>query len=385
MNPFETDLLLIPGPTPVPPPIQRALAEPILSHRGGEFRGVLERVVAGLKTAFRTEGDVLLLASSGTGAMEAALTNALRPGERLLAVVNGKFGARFAEIAEANGIEVTRLDFAWGQPAEPETVRATLAEGGFRAVTMVHNETSAALVNPTREIAALAREHGALMIADVVSGLLSVEFAMDEWGVDIAVSGSQKGLCLPPGLAFVAVAPRGWEAIEANTKSPYYFSLRAARKAQAKGETAFTPAIGIIRACEVALELLLGQGIEAVLERNRAMARATRAAALAMGCTLLAAPGFESDAVTAIVPPEGVDPDAVRADLKKRFHITCSGGQDALKGRILRIAHMGAIAPYQILGALAALEVCLRDAGCEGFAPGAGVAAASAILGEALR
>ncbi len=385
MNRFETDLLLIPGPTPVPPPIQRALAEPILSHRGSEFKGILGRVAGGLRQAFRTEGEVLLLASSGTGAMEAAVTNTLAPGDRVLSIVNGKFGARFAEINEGRGCDVTRLRFEPGKGADPEAVASALAHGGYKALTLVHNETSTAVTNPTREIVAAAKEHGVLTIVDCVSGLLAVEFDMDGWGVDIAVSGSQKGLCLPPGLAFVAVSEAGWEAIEAGPTTPYYFDLRAARKSQAKGETAFTPAIGIIRALEVALELILRDGLEPVLARQRAMARAVRAAVTAMALPLFSDPAYASDAVTAVLPPEGLDPDALRTDLKKRFDIVLSGGQDELKGRIFRIAHMGAVAPYQILGALAALEVVLRDAGHTGFAPGAGVAAAGAVLGEALR
>jgi aspartate aminotransferase-like enzyme len=385
VNKFETDLLLIPGPTPVPPPIQRALAEPILSHRGSEFKGILGRVAGGLQRAFQTEGEVILLASSGTGAMEAAISNTLAPGDRVLCVVNGKFGARFAEISERRGLEVTRLAFDPGKGADPAAVAAALDRGRYKALTLVHNETSTAVTNPTKEIVAAAKAEGVLTIVDCVSGLLAVEFAMDEWGIDIAVSGSQKGLCLPPGLGFVAVRNDGWKAIEAGPTTPYYFDLRAARKSQAKGETAFTPAIGIVRALEVALELLLRDGLEAVIERHRVMAKAVRAAVAAMDLRLFADPTYASDAVTSILPPEGIDPDALRSDLKKRFDIVVSGGQDELKGRIFRIAHMGAVAPYQLLGALAALEVVLRDAGHTTFAPGAGAAAAGAVFGQALR
>jgi len=385
MNRFETDLLLIPGPTPVPPPIARVLSEPAISHRGAEFADAFHASTAGLKTAFGTEGDVIILACSGTGGMEAAIANALSPGDSVVTVEIGVFGKRWSNITRRFGCEVTPVEFEWGKAADPAALDEALrsAPKPVKAVALTHNETSTGVLNPTRELLEVARSHGALTIVDCISGLLATEFLMDEWGADIAVGGSQKAFAIPPGLAFVAVSPRGWEEIESATSPTFYFDLPAMRKTAEKGQTSYTASTTLVRALRVALDLLLVDGLQAIIDRHTAMGAGVRVAVAAMGLKLFSDEAHASNAVTAILPPDGLDPDKIRSDLAKRFSIVFSGGQADLKGRIFRIAHLGPIEPYQMLGALACLEIVLREQGYTAFPPGAGVAAAAGVLGRA--
>ncbi len=386
MNSFETDLLLIPGPTPVPPPVARALSEPMISHRGGEFKEMFGRTLGALQSAFKTRNDIVLLTASGTGGMEAALANTLSPGDRVLCLENGKFGERFAEIGERYGLEVVKHAVEWGRGLHPEGLAKVFAEADkpFKAMTLIHNETSAGVTNPTKDLVRVAREHGALTIVDCISGLLCTEFAMDEWGVDIAVSGSQKALAIPPGLAFVAMSERAWAMTETSALPRYYFDLPAMRKDGGKGQTSYTPAVTLIRGLDVSLAIQLADGPDPVIARHKLYADAVRAGVRAMGLPLFAEEGFESNGVTAIAAPEGLDPEKVRGELKRRFDIVLSGGQSRLKGKIFRISHMGAVPPYQLLGALAALEVVLRDQGWDRFSSGAGVAAAGEVFGAGM-
>jgi aspartate aminotransferase-like enzyme len=386
VNRFETDLLLIPGPTPIPPPIARVLAEPMISHRGSDFAKTVTSCAEKLKPVFATTGDVLILTASGTGGMEAALGNALSPGDRLLTVEIGVFGRRWAEIARGFGLDATSISVPWGQAADPAAVEEAItgASSPFAAIAFTHNETSTGVTNRTREILEVARRHGLLTIVDCISGLLATEFAMDDWGADIVVGGSQKAFAIPPGLAFVAVSPRGWDAIARSTSSRYYFDLEAARTSGEKGQTPYTPAVGLFRALDVALDLILADGVAAEVKRHAMLADAVRAAIVALDLPLFADPAYASNAVTAITPPEGVEADAIRSDIAKRFSITFSGGQKHLRGRIFRISHMGAVEPYQLLGAIAALEIVLPKNGWDGFGPGAGCAAAEQVFARCL-
>lgn len=386
MNRFETDLLLIPGPTPVPPPIARVLSQPMISHRGKEFAAVLDAVTDGLRTVFGTAGDVIVLAASGTGGMEAAIANVLSPGSRLLSVEIGVFGRRFRDIAMRYGCHVTPLEFPWGKAADPQVLAEALAEADppYRAVTITQNETSTGVANPIKDLLAVVAQHGCLSIVDSISGLLAMPFEMDAWGADVVVGGSQKAFAIPPGLAFVAMSERAWEAVETAKSPKYYFDLAAMRASARQGQTAYTPAVGLMRALEVALDLLLRDGVEALIARHAVTAEATRAGIAAMGLKLFSDPEHASNAVTAILPPDGLSADAIRSDLSRRFRVILSGGQKDLKGRIFRIAHLGPIEPYQILGALAALEVVLLDQGHTVFTPGAGVAAAAEVFRRAI-
>lgn len=381
MNRYESDLLLIPGPTPMPPAVMRALSEPAHGHRTPQFSKNLESVTGRLKEAFGTGGDVIVLASSGTGGMEAAIANAHSPGDKILVVEIGAFGRRWAEIAEGYGLEVAKLEVEWGKAADPAAVDEALASSGAGSIAFTHNETSTGVTNPTQAILEVANKHGALSIIDAISGLMASELPMDEWGADIVVGGSQKAFAIPPGLAFVALSDRAWKAVESATSPTYYFDLMAMRKSLEKWTTAYTGATTLVRALDVALELLLADGLDASIETHRRRGKAVRAAVDAMGLKLFSDPAYASDSVTAVLPPDDVDPDAMRKDLAQRFSIHMAGGQKDLKGKIFRIAHLGVIEPYQLLGGLACLEIVLRAQGHTAFEPGAGVAAASQILG----
>lgn len=378
MSRFENDLLLIPGPTPIPPPVLRALSEPAYGHRTPRFSKNLESVTARLKEVFGTHNDVIVFASSGTGGMEAAIANVHSPGDRILVVEIGAFGARWAEIASRYGLDVVRLEVEWGKAADPAAVDEALASSGAKSIAFTHNETSTGVTNPTQAILEVANKHGALSIIDAISGLMASELPMDAWGADIVVGGSQKAFAIPPGLAFVALSERAWKATEAATCPVYYFDLPAMRKSLAKWTTAYTGATTLVRALDVALELLLADGLQASIAAHHNRAEAVRAAIKAMGLNLFADEAFASDSVTAVLPPAGIDPDAMRKDLSKRFGIHLAGGQKSLQGKIFRISHLGVIEPYQILGALACLEITLRAHGHTGFDLGAGVAAAEA-------
>lgn len=380
MSRYENDLLLIPGPTPMPPAVLRALSEPAYGHRTPQFSKNLESVTVRLREVFGTDGDVITLTASGTGGMEAAIANVHSPGDKILVVEIGAFGQRWAEISERYGLDVTTLGFEWGTAADPVAVDEALASSGAKSIAFTHNETSTGVTNPTKAILEVANKHGALSIIDAISGLMASELPMDAWGADIVVGGSQKAFAIPPGLAFVGMSERAWKATETATCPTFYFDLPAMRKSLGKWTTAYTGATTLVRALDVALDLLLTDGLEACIAAHHNRASAVRAAVKAMNLRLFPDERVASDSVTAVLPPEGIEPDAMRKDLGKRFGIHLAGGQKSLQGRIFRIAHLGVIEPYQLLGALACLEITLRAHGHGGFEPGAGVAAAQAYF-----
>jgi len=272
MDPSEDDLLMIPGPTNLPEPVRQALAQPSIYHRGERAAQLLATWTEGLKPLFGTEGDVLILTSSGTGGLEAAVTNFLSPGERVLCVEAGMFGERLGDIAESFGARVSRCRFAHGQAADPELVRDDLERGDFRAVLCAHNETSTGVMHDVAALAEVAREAGCLVIVDSISCLGGVPVLMDEWGLDVVVAGSQKCLMLPPGLAFVAVRPGSWAASEAARMPRYYFDLRKALESLEKGQTPYTPNMSLLVALEASLQLIEGEGLAHVFARHQAMA-----------------------------------------------------------------------------------------------------------------
>ncbi|HIE09333.1 MAG TPA: alanine--glyoxylate aminotransferase family protein [Armatimonadetes bacterium] len=377
--------LLIPGPTPVPERVIRAMARQMINHRGPQYERMLEEVTEGLKRALYTEeGEVFTFPASGTGAMEAAVQNFLSPGDKVLAVVTGLFGERFADIASAMGCEVRRLEFEWGRPADPEVVRGALSEGGFKAVLLVQNETSTGVVNPVREVCKLAREAGALCIVDAVSGFCAVPLYMDEWGVDVVVSASQKALMTPPGLSLLALLPRAreWEG-RANCPR-YYFDLRLARKYLQRWQNPYTPPIPQIFALHEALKMIFEEGLETIFKRHEMLGRAVREGVKAMGLKPLADDeSYASPAVTAIVLPEGVDDTALRREMRERYGVVIAGGQGPLKGRVVRIGHVGYVLPSDIVLALSALGECLKAQGAK-VDVGAAVEAAQSVLREAM-
>ncbi|MDP3051681.1 MAG: alanine--glyoxylate aminotransferase family protein [Eubacteriales bacterium] len=372
--------LLIPGPTPVPPQVSEAMARPMVGHRSKGFAELTARLTGKLQQIMQTSNPVFILTSSGTGGLEAAVANTVNPGDKVLALVGGKFGERFRDLARVYGAEVIELDFPWGQPVDLATVKKQLdTHPDITLVLATLNETSTAVINDIEGIGALTRKHGAVLVVDAVSGLGGVEMKPDEWGVDILVTASQKALMVPPGLALVSVSDKAWDLI-AKCKSPrYYFSLEAARKSYAKWNTAYTPAVSLFFGLEAATDLILEEGLENVFARHRLLARATREAAKALGLRLLMPEECASPLVTAVISPEGVDVGDLRKLLLDKYGVLFAGGQGELSGRIFRIAHMGYADHLDVICSFAALEMALSELGY-GLELGKGVAAAQKVF-----
>jgi aspartate aminotransferase-like enzyme len=365
--------LFTPGPTPVPPQVLAALAEPVVHHRSPDFRPIYERCLARLREVFRAEGDVLLFTASGTGAFESAVANLVSPGEPHLVVSAGNFGERWASLATAYGADVDHLRYAWGETPEPDDVRARLRERGAKAVWVVQSETSTGVVADVQALAAVAKEAEALVVVDAVSSLGAVPCETDRWGLDVVVSGSQKALMTPPGLGLCAVSEA---ALRATGSSPrFYFDWERTRKAQASLDAPFTPAVSLVAALDVALGLLLEEGLDAVFERHVRLGRAARAGAKAMGLELFSPDEDRSAVVTAIRSPEGIDSGDIVKALRERFDITIAGGQGELRGKIFRLGHIGWFDIFDIATVLAAVEVVLSDLGAD-IERGAAVTAA---------
>lgn len=355
--------LRIPGPTPLPEAVLRALSQPMISHRSAEFKQLFKGLLADLRRIFETEGDVLLLAASGTGGMEAAVVNTVRPGDAVLAVSIGYFGDRFAAIAETCGAQVTRLTFPWGQAADPEAVKAQLeTQPDVRAVLVTHNETSTGVTSDLESIAAAVHSLGddaPLLIVDAVSSVGAIDLPTDAWGCDIVVTCSQKALMAPPGIALISVSPRAWRVIERTPTRSYYFDLKALRKRAAEGETPATPPVSDMFALRAGLDLILQEGLPNVFARHQHVGEYTRRGILELGLGLLADPRFASDTVTAVTFPPGMDADAIRGRLRQEFGIVLGGGQGPLKGQVARIGHMGYVSEADIAAVLSALRAVL--------------------------
>jgi aspartate aminotransferase-like enzyme len=368
--------LFTPGPTPLQPAVQEALARPILHHRTDEFRGVFRECLASLKAFLKTSDDVLILACSGTGGMEAALVNTLSPGDAMLALVAGNFGERWAALGRSYGMDVRVLEAPWGAAVSPGAVAAALDEDPkIRGVFVQFSESSTSARHDVEALARLTRERDALLVVDAISGAGAMRLETKAWGIDVAVVGSQKALALPPGLTFLSVSAKAWERIESSRSPRFYFDLRRERKAQSTAEAAFTPPISHIVALKAALDALGAQGGVDVLVHNAGtLASMTRAAAGALGLPLVA-PKDHGDALTALYPPPGMDSAAIVNGLKKEFASTVAGGQGQLKGKIFRIAHLGYYDATDALGLLGTLEIVLKRLG-HPFALGVGVAAA---------
>jgi aspartate aminotransferase-like enzyme len=371
--------LFTPGPTPLHPAVQEALARPILHHRTDEFRAIFKDCASGLKSFLKTSDDVLILASSGTGGMEAALVNVLSTGDAMLALVAGNFGQRWADIGRAYGMDVRVLEAAWGDAVAPETVAQALdRDPRLRAVFVQLSESSTGARHDIRGLADVVRNRpDTLLVVDAISGAGAMELATSAWGVDVVVVGSQKSLALPPGLAFLSISAKTWARAEKSSSPRFYFDLRRERKAQADGESAFTPAISHIVSLKAALDSVASHGgVDALVRNAGTLAAMTRAAAGALGLPLVA-PTAHGDALTALHPPAGIESGAIVKALKSEFASTVAGGQGQLKGKILRIAHLGYYDVTDILGLLATLEIVLHRLGHR-FDLGRGLAAAEA-------
>lgn len=374
--------IMLPGPTPCPDVSLRALARPMINHRGKEFAALLERLTADLQWAYQTQNDVLVLTTSGTGAMESAIVNMLSPGDRVLALISGEFGKRFAKIAETYGAVVDTVEAVYGSPVTPEMVAEKLRGVSYKAVLLTHNETSTSILNPVQAIAEVIRRElpDTLIIVDSVSGLGTAHLPTDEWDLDVVLAGAQKAFMVPPGLAFAAVSPRAWAA-HAQAKMPrFYFDYTKARDFAKKGQTPFTPAISLFFALEESLKLLRQEGLAGIFQRHELLTRMIRAGARALGLRLVVGDErYASRAVTGLYPPEGTSPHEVRKALQDRFGYVVAGGQGPLTDAIFRIGHCGYYDASDMLGMLAALEATLALLGAK-VPAGSGVAAAEAEL-----
>jgi len=384
VNRFEPNLR-IPGPTSLPDAVREAGARQMVNHRGPEFAVLQNSIIERLKSFYLTANDVLIVTAAGTGGLESAIVSFLSPGDKVLGITIGAFGDRFAKIATVYGAEVTKLSFEWGQAADPAKVREVLKAGGpWKAVLMTHNETSTAVTNPIADLAAAVKEVApdALLIVDAISGLGAVPFKTDEWGLDVVVSGSQKAWMVGPGLSFVSVSPRAWEAAATAKMPKFYFDLAAHKTSAESGQTPWTPAVGVMFQLDVALNLMAEEGLDAIWKRHEAVGAAVRAGLTTLGFKLLADPAFASNTVTGAWIPEDVEWKTFNGKLRK-LGLVVAGGQGALKGKIFRIGHMGHVTIPAVLNAIAVLEQTMLELG-KPVTPGAAVAAAQVAALKAL-
>lgn len=358
--------LLLPGPTPVPERVLTAMNRPMVNHRGSEFKEILLNVTKGIKEVCHTEQHLIIYPASGTGALEAAVVNFISPGDKVLAVSIGVFGDRFATIAREFGAQVEKLDFPWGEPADPQAIKERLAADKaqeIKAVLITHNETSTGVFNDLPAIRAAMGEHPALLMVDAVSGLAAVALKMDEWKLDVVVSGSQKAFMIPPGMSFLAFNERALDQHSKNKNNKYYWDISAGLRYLEKGQTPYTPAVSLYYGLEEALKMMLEEGLDNILIRHRNYRDMVRSAVKEMGLGLLAADGYASPALTAVIAPQGIGGNKIRQYMRERFNIILAGGQQKLDNVIFRIGHLGYVRELDLLAVLAALEIALLKCG----------------------
>jgi aspartate aminotransferase-like enzyme len=374
--------LFSPGPTPVPERVLLAMAGPVMHHRDAGYEVLFQEVREGLQYVFQTKQEVLVLTSSGTGAMEAAVCNTLSIGDEVVVVRGGKFGERWTEICETYGVKVTNIDVQWGQAVDPAAVKKALdVRPAIKAVFMQASETSTGVMHPVKEIAAILKPRaGTILIVDAISALGVSNLPMDQWGIDVVVSASQKAFMLPPGLAFIALSAKAWGFAERANLPKYYFNLNEELAVAQKNQSHFTPAISLVVGLREALKMLKEEGLENVFKRHALLARATREAVKALGLKLFA-PTAPSDALTAVKAPEGVDGKKLKKNFEDQYGLIIAGGQSQLKGKIIRIAHIGYFQPLDIIQAVSTLELVLKGMGYP-VKLGAGVKAAEEILSQ---
>jgi aspartate aminotransferase-like enzyme len=374
-------LLMTPGPTPVSPETQLAMAQPIIHHRAPAFMEILAKVREDLKYLFQTQQEVLMFAATGTGAMEGAVANTLSPGDTALVAEGGKFGERWADLCKVYGVNVDLLKIEWGNAVDPQEVARRLdANPAIKAVLVQANETSTGVQHPVKELAAITKSRpGTILVVDAISALGGYPLPMDEWGMDIVVAGSQKAMMLPPGMAFAALSAKAWEFVK-NSKCPkYYFDFAKQLKSQEKNQTAYTSAVTLTLGLQHVLGWIRERGLENIFAHNKKLSAATKAAVKAMGMELYSKQ-YPSDVLTAVLAPAGVDGQKVVAKMREKG-IWIAGGQAQAKGKIFRIAHMGFIDEQDLLGTLGALEIVLNDLGYK-VELGVGLKAAQEILGK---
>lgn len=372
--------LLAPGPTPVPPEILLAMAHPIQHHRAPEFSGLLGQVRENLKWLFQTRQDVITLVSTGTGGMESAVSNFLSPGDKALVVNGGKFGERWLKLCQVYGAKVEEVKVEWGSAVDPQRVAQALKKDpAIKAVYVQASESSTGVAHDVKSLGQVVKPlEGTILVVDAVSAMGVFDLQTDEWGLDVVVTGSQKALMLPPGLAFVSVSEKAWRISESAKNQKFYFNLKKERESQAKNQTAYTAAVSLIVGLDAALKQMKEEGLANIFSRHKGLAHATRQGMIAAGLTLFPKES-PSDALTAVKAPEGVDGQAVYKNLREKYGITAAGGQDHLKGKIFRIAHMGYADIFDVIIGVSAVEMVVKGLGYP-IKMGEGVRAAEELL-----
>lgn len=380
----EKQLLMIPGPTPVPPTVLLAGARPMINHRGPEFAEALAESTANLKKVFQTKQDVFIMTGSGTGGLEAAIVNTLSPGDRVLSVSIGVFGDRFASIAEAFDVQIESLNFEWGTAADPKKIRERLSgdtEKEIKAVLVTHNETSTGVTNDLAAIGPIVQEHGALLLVDGISSVVAMDCQPDAWGLDVVVAGSQKAFMIPPGLTFMTMSERAWAAFEEAKIRRFYWDVGKAKSYLERGQTPWTPAVPQVFQLQTALNMLLADGMQATFARHAQQARAVRAGVTALGLKLFADQSHASNAVTSVRKPDGAAVADLRKLMLERYGVVLAGGQQRLRDEIFRIGHLGYVTQSDIIATFGALGMGLKELGVD-VDPCAGVTACVNALGE---
>ena len=378
------EIIMAPGPTPVPPEVLLAQGSPLVYHRGPGYGALLREVTEGLKRVYRTKNDVLIFSASGTGGLESAVANLFSPGDRVVVPVAGYFGERFAKIAAAFGQEVRRIDYDWERAVRAEDVRAACEEAPTKAVLLQHSETSTGVVHDVEAIGEVTRDLGVLLVVDVISSLGAVPYEGDAWGVDVGIGGSQKAFSATPGLSFASVSPAAWEASKTATNPRFYFDwLLYKQSYELKSpENPFTPAISLMLGMRAALKRYFDEGAEAVLERHRILSAAVKEGVRALGLDLSGEHLERAWAVTAIKAPEGIDGDELVAKVRADHGIILAPGQGPMKGKVFRIGHLGNYDRFDIIRCLAALELTLGEMGYP-VKRGSSVAAAEDVFAAA--
>lgn len=362
---LEKQLLMIPGPTPVPPKVLRELSTPMINHRGVEFSNLMQEILVNLKKVFKTENDIIIYPASGTGAMEASIVNTLSPSDKVLAVSIGAFGDRYAKIASDFGAEVIKCDFEWGEAADVNKIEEILKkEKDIKAVLITHNETSTGVTNPLKEICKIVKKYDVLLLVDAISSLGAIELETDNWQIDCVVAGSQKALMLPPGISFVSISKKAWD-YHKNAKMPrHYFDWSSYRKWMEKNQTPYTPALPQLFGLKTSLKILLDEiGLENNFKKHRILRDMLREGVKAIGLELLAKDEFASPSVTAIKTPAGIDVKNLRSIMRVKYNVITAGGQGKLEDKIFRIGHLGFVDKMDIIVTLSALEMSLLEVG----------------------
>jgi len=372
--------LLAPGPTPVPPEVLLAMARPVIHHRGPEFAQLFGEVREDLKWLFQTQNEVLILASSGTGGMEGAVANFLSPGDKALFVNGGKFGERWGKLCNTFGVQAIELKVEWGHAIDPQAVADALQKDpSIKAVYVQASETSTGVAHDTKALAHVVKGYpDTILVVDAITALGVFDIKTDEWGVDVVVAGSQKAFMLPPGLAFVSISEKAWRLADKAKNAAFYFNFKKERDSQVKNQTAYTPAVSMIFGLQEVLRMFKAEGLDALFERQAQLANAMREGVKAAGLSLFPKES-PSDALTAISAPEGIDGQAIYKNLRVQYGMTAAGGQDHLKGKIFRISHMGYIDRFDVITALAGVEMVLAGLG-HPMRLGSGVGKAQELL-----